>query len=474
MTSSFLRPALALHAVVFIACFAGPVLAQSNAQAATVENSQPARPNFIFIITDDQRWDALSCVQKEQGEKGLFPWFKTPNIDRIAAEGARFTNAFVVHSLCSPSRASFLSGLHTCQHGVHHNWQPLPQDLPTWATGLQSAGYDTVYMGKWHMGQQAERPGFSTVFSYVGQGQYFDCEFLENGKPVATQGWVDNVTTDHAIAYLEQQHDQPFGMVIGFKTPHEPRKPEQRFKKDFADDHLTIPATYELIPPFRPKGYRPLKWETRIFDRKNYFRCLEGIDENVGRILETLDRQGLTENTVLFFTSDNGYYLGEHASHDKRTAYEESIRIPLLMRYPRMIQPGTVINEIVLNIDVAPTILDLAKKQPQKMSGKSLAPLFSGKAPASWNNRAFLYENYQDPEFPKVTFDILTMRTGNSKLVTYPGHPEWTEAFDLTADPLEMNNLYQAASFASQREELERQFKAMLMKVGLAPVSRSK
>ncbi len=437
---------------------------------AAPDPADAPRPNVIFIITDDQRWDALGCVQREQGARALFPWFETPHLDRLASEGARFRNAFVVHSLCSPSRASFLSGRYTHEHSVRHNWEPLPVELDTWAHGLQQSGYHTAYFGKWHMGQQPERPGFETIYSYVGQGRYNNCVFLENGIKVRSTGWVDDATTDRAIAFLEQEHDRPFGMVIGYKSPHEPRRPPDRREDDFANVELTVPASHHVIPPFRPKGFKPLKWETRIHDRKNYFRCLAAIDDCVGRVLDTLDAQELSDDTVIVFVGDNGYYLGEHASHDKRSAYEESIRIPFLVRYPRLISPGTVIDDIALNIDVAPTLLELTGQTVPAVSGRSLVPVLRDRDSVALRDRRFLYENYQDPEFPKVTFDILAMRTQRHKVVTYPGHPEWTEVYDLAADPLELYNIAERPDAATARDRLIRALRNRLRDAGLEPV----
>ncbi|MEM9410812.1 MAG: sulfatase-like hydrolase/transferase [Planctomycetota bacterium] len=429
--------------------------------------SKSDRPNFIFIITDDQRWDALGVVQQEQADEALFPWFKSPNMDRIAREGARFRNAFVVHSLCSPSRASFLSGRPSHQHRVLHNQHPMPLDIPTWATGLRDAGYETAYFGKWHMGQQAKRPGFSRVVSYLGQGKYNNCHFYKDGQKIETTGWVDDVTTDFAVRYLEAEHDKPFGMVIGYKSPHEPRLPPDRHEETYSKVELKIPTSLEVIPPFRPPGYKPLPWKSRIYDRLNYFRCLSAVDDGIGKILDVLDRRKLTENTVLVFVGDNGYYLGEHASHDKRTAYEESIRIPFLIRYPKLIKPGTLIDDIVLNIDLAPTFLELANLPTPKLVGKSLLPVL--KDPGTFEDRVMLYENYQDPEFSKVTFDIFALRTETHKLVTYPGHPQWTEAFDLQSDPLELSNIVDQPEFEEQRKLLVDQLKNQLEAASLLP-----
>lgn len=456
-----------LVALVVLTAFSVPIVT-AQPQDGNLP-SAATRPNIIFIITDDQRWDALGVTQRELGDRALFPWFRTPHLDRIAAEGARFRNAFVVHSLCSPSRAAFLTGQQTFRHKVKHNWQPLRPDLKTWAHRLHGAGYHTAYFGKWHMGQQRKRPGFATVFSYNGQGRYNDCVFFDNGKKVETSGWIDDVTTDRAIEFLKADHKKPFAIVIGYKTPHEPRTPPARRAEDFADVELTIPTSHQVVPPFRPEGYKPLPWHTRIHDRKNYFRCLAAIDDCVGRILETLDHQKLTQDTLLIFTSDNGYYLGEHASHDKRSAYEESIRIPLLVRYPRLVKAGTQIDAITLNIDIAPTILEIAKAKSLKVDGISLVPVLRDSQAAKSNDRSFLYENYRDPEFPKVTFDILALRTNTHKLITYPGHPEWSEAFDLHSDPLELKSVFANENFSTHRVRLVRMLQEMLEKAGLKP-----
>lgn len=435
--------------------------------ASIADETDADRPNVIFIITDDQRWDAMGCVQREMGDDALFPWFETPHMDRLAAEGARFRNAFVVHSLCSPSRASFLTGRPTHRHGVIHNWEPMPTDLANWAQGLADAGYQTAYFGKWHMGQQKARPGFGYVFSYLGQGKYNDCVFFENGVKSPTTGWVDDVATDRAIDYLRKHADKPFGMVIGYKSPHEPRQPPARRATDFADIELTVPDSHFSIPPFRGPDYRPLSFKNRMEDRRRYFRCVAAIDDCLGRVLDTLDELGIAENTVVVFAGDNGYFLGEHASHDKRWAYEESIRIPLLVRYPARVKAGAVIDDMALNIDLAPTILDLAGlAAPDGMVGQSWAPLFDPED-ESFARDGFLYECYQDPEFPKVTMDTLAYRSASGKLIIYPGNPQWTEAFDLTTDPKELHDRVRDASFASQRDVLIARLRAAMREAEL-------
>ena len=182
------------------------------------------KPNFLFVYTDDQRWDAMGVVQREQGERARFPWFKSPNMDRLAAEGVRFRNAFVTLSLCAPSRAAFLTGRYNHLNGITDNGTPFPADSVTHATLLRAAGYRTAYIGKWHMGnQRGQRPGFDYSASFIGHGRYQDCPFEINGVSTPTKGWVDDVSTDFAIEWMKQNRDRPFSMVVGFKSPHSPR-----------------------------------------------------------------------------------------------------------------------------------------------------------------------------------------------------------------------------------------------------------
>lgn len=182
------------------------------------------RPNFLFIYTDDQRWDAMGVVQREQGEKARFPWFKSPGMDRLAAEGVRFRNAFVTLSLCAPSRAAFLTGRYNHLNGITNNSRPFPVESVTHATLMRAAGYQTAYIGKWHRGEQrGQRPGFDYSASFIGHGQYQDCPFELNGTAAPTKGWVDDVSTDFAIEWMKQNKERPFSVVVGFKSPHNPR-----------------------------------------------------------------------------------------------------------------------------------------------------------------------------------------------------------------------------------------------------------
>ncbi len=225
------------------------------------------KPNFLFVYTDDQRWDAMSVVQREQGERARFPWFQTPSMDRLAGEGVRFRNAFVTLSLCAPSRAAFLSGRYNHLNGVAGNRVPFPTNSVTHASLMTAAGYATAYIGKWHMGgQTGQRPGFSYSASFIGQGRYWNCPFEINGQTTPTTGWVDDVSTDYAIQFIKAHKDQPFSVVVGFKACHGPNEPPDRAKDRFADatarpvPNLGVPAIYRAstkIPPGEAKAFAP-------------------------------------------------------------------------------------------------------------------------------------------------------------------------------------------------------------------------
>ena len=273
-------------------------------------------------------------VQKSLGTKGRLPWLAsaTPNMDSLARDGYRFRNALVVSSLCSPSRAAFLTGRYNHLNGVANNHTPLPLASATYATALGAAGYATGYFGKWHMGTQEQRPGFTEFASYISQGKYLDPTFLVNNVSRATNGWVDDITTDFAIDFI-QHAPRPFLAVIGFKSPHGPRIGPPRLANRFSGASLGTPISAVSYPPYLAA---PTPHHTPDKDVRGYSRTIVGVDENIGRLLTLLDTLGLARDTIVVFASDNGYLLDEHGLGDKRVAYEELIRIPLLMRYPRL------------------------------------------------------------------------------------------------------------------------------------------
>ncbi len=429
------------HIVLLMLAAVSP-FALSSAQAAE------RKPNFLFVYTDDQRWDAMGVVQREQGERARFPWFQTPNMDRLATDGVRFRNAFVTLPLCAPSRAAFLTGRYNHLNGIANNHTPFPDSSVTHASLLRAAGYATAYIGKWHMdGQRGQRPGFDYSASFVGQGRYVDCPFEINGQTTPTSGWVDDVSTDFAIAFMKQHRNEPFSVVVGYKACHGPCLPPERAKDRFPDavarpvPNLDVQAIYRnsLSEPNRKAGATSGASAGPAGTNPNYFRCISAADDNLGRLLKALEDLGVADDTVVVFASDNGYYKGEHGLGDKRSAYDESLRIPLIIRYPKRLPKGKVRDELVLNIDLAPTFLELAGlTAPREMQGRSWVPLLTGKV-TDWR-KAFLAEYFFEKGFP-TTPTVVAVRTETAKLIKYPGHDEWTELFDLASDPYETKNL---------------------------------
>jgi arylsulfatase A-like enzyme len=422
------------------------------------------KPNFLFVYTDDQRWDAMGVVQREMGERGRYPWFQTPNMDRIAAEGVRFRNAFVTLSLCAPSRATFLTGRYNHLNGVANNRTPFPTNSVSHASLLRAAGYKTAYIGKWHMGgQHGQRPGFDYSASFIGQGRYVDCPFEINGEPKPTTGWVDDVSTDFAIEFMKQNRNQPFSVVIGYKACHGPNDPPERAKDRFADakartvPNLKVRAIYRAPddqPASKAEAAGTFTNEANVNLR--YFRCISAADDNLGRLLKALEELKLLDDTVVVFTSDNGYYHGEHGLGDKRSAYDESLRIPLLVRYPKLFPKGRALDEMALNIDLAPTLLDLAGvAAPREMQGKSWVPLIAGKS-TDWR-KAFLAEYFYENNFAG-TPTVVAVRTATAKLIKYPGHDEWMELFDLAKDPYETKNLIKDPASKELQAQMQAEF----------------
>lgn len=457
--------------------------------------SADERPNFLFLISDDQSYQTL-------GSAG-HAWIETPNIDRLAARGVRFTNAFVTTSLCSPARASFLTSRYARSHGILGNSEPLGSELESFASILSEAGYDSAYFGKWHMGRQpSPLPGFRHAKSFVGQGRYQDCPFWIDGQRTPTQGYVDDVTSDFAIEFLEREQRQPFLVCVGFKAPHGPRHPAQRFEKLYADVSLPAPLNVGALPPFprrdewrelarqagvpMPEYDPPGDWARGVQREphpsaagsvmteslRKYYRLLAGVDHNVGRLLDTLEKLDLDSNTIVIYVSDNGYFHGEHGLDTKRAAYEESMRIVFLIRDPSQAAQGArgrTPQEMVLNLDLAPTLLDYAGVEiPSGMQGRSLRPLLEGEA-ASWRSD-FLYEYYREGAFPVPT--LLALRSTTRKLVVYPGYPEWTELYDLERDPLELRNLAAEESWAEERRRLKARFDGLEAELGPRPRRR--
>lgn len=434
----------------------------------------PERPNIVFILMDDLRWDDLACAGH--------PFMQTPNIDRIAREGALFRNAFATTPLCSPSRASFLTGRYPHAHGIIDNTDRSAQShrLVTFPLLLHEAGYETAYVGKWHMGvDDSRRPGFDEWVSVKGQGTYIDPELNENGRTARVAGYVTDIFNDRAVAFLKRPHTQPFLLYVAHKAVH----PDLI---QYADGRLSDPSAGNFIPaerhkllyaglpvPRRPnckdslegkpalsrsiEGVPRLGPATGTSDEtvRNRLRVLAAVDEGVGRIFEALEQTGALDHTLVIFTSDHGYFYGEHGlSVERRLAYEESIRIPLLMRYPPLVRAGARPEAMVLSLDLAPTLLELGKAAiPDNMHGRSLVPLLSG---GGWSPRdAFLIEYFSDTVFPRVrNMGYQAVRTERWKYIHYTELDDMDELYDLEADQYEMHNLIAQSAAQPKRQEM--------------------
>jgi arylsulfatase A-like enzyme len=492
-----------LLATIFVHACASPTTLTVSDGGGARDTSSAERPNIVFIMSDDHAQSALSCYGSTLNE--------TPHLDRLAREGLRFDRAFVTNSICSPSRASILTGKYSHVNGVP-TFNRFDGSQPTVAKLLQAAGYHTGMIGKWHLG--SEPTGFDTWTILPGQGAYVDPAFLTAQGRVETSGYVTEVITDLGLEFLRTRPaEKPFFLMLHHKAPHRNWTPDARNRalfegRDFAepatfrDDYSTRPAALpenrqtiandltrrdlKLVPPqglgpqeraawldtvpqeveiTRADGTRAtlvgdelVHWKYQRY-LQDYLACIQGVDDGVGRILDFLDASGLAANTVVVYTSDNGFFLGEHGLYDKRFMYEPSLRVPLLVRGPQVARAGSATEQFALNIDHAPTFLELAGLDvPHYMQGRSLVPLMRGESPADWRT-AFYYRYYHDPG-DHDTRAHFGLRTQAHKLVHYWTKDAW-ELFDLTTDPDELVNLVDdpqhAELFESLRAELLRE-----------------
>jgi arylsulfatase A-like enzyme len=409
--------------------------------------------NVILILSDDHRYDFMGFMP------GAPDWLETPNLDRMATEGGHLANAFVTTALCSPSRASIFTGQFAHRHGVVDNTSPVPEGTKFFPEELQAAGWRTGYVGKWHMGEDSDapRPGFDFWVSFRGQGVYEDPELNINGEQQRIAGYTTEILTDQAIGWLKQlgagDSDAPFFLVLSHKAVHAEFIPAPRHRGRYASKPIPYPATMAPSPDdtLRPRWVQAQRnsWHgvdfmyhgAMRFDGfyRRYAETLLALDEGVGTVLDYLEESGLDRNTLVLYMGDNGFSLGEHGLIDKRHAYEESMRVPMLAWAPGLIEAGSTIEPLVRNIDIAPTVLALAGVASDRtMDGRSFLPLLQG-APATWNTE-LLYEYYWEDAFPQ-TPTVLALRDARYKYIYYHGVWDDPELFDLEADPQERHNL---------------------------------
>jgi arylsulfatase A-like enzyme len=419
------------------------------------------RPNFIFLLTDDQSYATLSITGS--------PFMKTPNIDRIGREGVVFTNCFVAMSLCAPSRACNLTGLYPHSNGIYNNGIRWNQELPTLPRTLHDAGYRTAHIGKFHMdGDDRVQPGYDYWAAQINQGTYEDPRKNINGQWVDLKGYDTQIITGQAIEFIRStKKRQPFCVWLGYKACHAPFTPAPGYEKFLAGVEIKPPASYFIDDPGKPERVRrkmrggeqraarakakakrkaaqvaepqtPEQWAER---ERNQYRSLMGVEDSVGRLFTLLEEQKLADDTIIVYAGDNGFFHGEHGLHGKLEAYEESLRVPMLARYPRRIRAGQRLDAFVSNVDLTPTILDFCGvKAPRPMQGRSWQPLVAGKPGAYRRRDGFLYEMFgaqATPEKPTVK----ALRTERYKLVLNLNPPDLEELYDLQADPQEMKNL---------------------------------
>ncbi len=454
------------------------------AQAEDVSNMEKdggLKRNVIFILTDDHRYDYMGFTNK-------VPWLKTPNLDRLAAEGVYFPNAFVTTSLCSPSRASILTGLYSHQHTIVDNHAPDPGNLTYFPQYLQQAGYQTSFFGKWHMGDANDdpRPGFDHWESFKGQGVYYNPELNINGKHQKYQDstYITDLLTDHAIDWLDQRSEEkPFFLYLSHKAVHAAFKPSKRHKGMYKGQKIELPSTYYQT---KTGEYRDLKWPQWVADQRiswhgvdymyhgngelqelvvDYCETLMGVDDSVGKILDYLEKKGLAESTLIIYMGDNGFSWGEHGLIDKRHFYEESVKVPMLLRCPELTEGKQELTQMVQNIDIAPTILHVAGIElPDHMGGISMIPLLK-KEDTTNPRKAIFYEYYWEYDFP-MTPTVFGMRTDRYKYIRYHGIWDRNELYDLQKDPAEQFNLIGDPSFQEEAKSMSTELYRWLEETG--------
>ena len=448
---------------------------------ADLSNGKKAR-DVIYILSDDHRYDFM-------GFTGKVPWLETPNMDKMAQEGVYFPNTFVTTSLCSPSRASILTGLYTHSHTVVDNQAPSPEDLVFFPEYLQEAGYETAFFGKWHMGDGSDnpRPGFDHWESFRGQGNYYSPTLNINGKRIQYDSttYITDLLTQHALEWLSNRNsDKPYFLFLSHKAVHSEFAPAKRHFGDYENEDIFYPPSFLTSKP-QVSGKRkddPLKsdeyygegrtpdWQKMQregwhgvdymyhgrmnFEQffKRYCETVKGIDDSIGEVLDYLDRTSTAQSTLLMYMGDNGFSFGEHGLIDKRHFYEESVKVPFLVRCPEMIKGGQQLQYMIQNIDIGPTVMDaMGLHTPDHMHGKSILPILRQEE-FTWRDKIF-YEYYWEYDFPH-TPTMHGVRTNRYKYIRYHGIWDTNEFYDLHEDPNEMNNLIASESHQMIIKEL--------------------
>jgi len=448
------------HFITFLSLFVSLFLGCKEKEGISETGKGVTQPNIIFFLTDDHRYDAMGFMGH--------PFLETPNMDKMAREGIHFSRAIVTTSLCSPSRASILSGMYTHNHGVADNYNPVDPQLKFFPEYLQQAGYQTAFVGKWHMGGESDDPrkGFDHWLSFKGQGTYWADGhgtsrvvpqthmdgYNINGTRVPQRGYITDELTDYALDWLnEQSGEKPFMLYLSHKAVHSDFVAADRHIGKYKDEQLPKGQNFDiqedkpmwLINQRNSRHGAEFAYNLPDFDLDKYYQryceTLLAVDENLGRIMQWMEESSRLENTILIYMGDNGFQFGEQGLIDKRTAYEASVKVPLLVWSPKKIKNARVIDKMVANIDIAPTILDMAGVPiPGNMDGRSFKPLLEGEK-TGWR-KELLYEYYWERNYPytPTTHALLTDRY---KFIRYHGIWDLNEFYDLQSDPEEVHNL---------------------------------
>lgn len=478
------------------------------------KNEQSKRPNIIFILSDDHATKAITAYS--DFFKTLAP---TPNLDRIANEGAILTNALCTNAICGPSRAAIITGKYSHINKYYKNTKGGNFDGSQWTypKELQKNGYQTALVGKWHLASEPQ--GFDYFKYHIEhgeQGVYWNPTYSENGVEVKEQGYATNLTTDFALQWLEKRKtDVPFCLLLQYKAPHREWSPDAKYEKLWDDIQFPLPETFnddykgraltagnthmtmdyfnrrdmKLLPPdslsekqlskWLDYGNKPgqivtpsdtlfgealryWKYQTYI---KDYLATIKSVDDNIGRVLDYLKANNLEENTIVIYASDQGFFLGEHGWFDKRFMYEESIRMPFMIRYPNQIKPKTVVNDVISNIDMAPTVLEMAGLNvPKEVQGRSFFQNLKGKTPKNWRQSMY-YHYYEFPIWHHVQ-PHYGIRNERYKLIHFYYNIDVWEFYDLQNDPSEMNNLIDSKEHKLLIEQMRKELYALKKEYG--------
>ena len=493
-------------------CLACLLVLWAVVPATSVRSAEPGRPNIVFIFSDDHAYQAVGAYGSTIN--------RTPNIDRIADEGMLFRYCLVTNSICGPSRAAILTGKYSHQNGFYQNGDRFDGSQTTFPKLLQGAGYQTAIFGKWHL--ETDPTGFDSWHILPGQGAYYNPPMIDQGERVTHEGYTTDIITELSLDWLKggRDQDKPFLLMCQQKAPHRNWQPGPGYLEKYKDGPIAEPPTLfddyqgrgtaartqdmtirdtltpndlKLTTPGNLTDEQRERWEAAYgpeneelaelglsgddlvrwkYQRyiKDYLRCIDSVDEGVGRILDYLDEAGLAENTIVVYSSDQGFYLGEHGWFDKRWMYEESLRTPLLVRWPGVVEPGSECSAMVSNLDFAETFLDAAGVDvPDDMQGKSLVPLLEGEEPEDWRD-SFYYHYYEFPGAHSVQRHY-GVRTDRYKLIHYYSLDEW-ELFDLARDPSELRSCHDDPQYAEVRSELEAELSRLRAELGVPEDTR--